>query len=118
VFLRALQQSPGHVLATFRPFGLCCDVSRPFRRLLSVVQCCAVVLNCVMLCCAGARPACAMLRCMLCCAVLCCVVQVRNQLAIVRSSEYTLIKSRFDDLLTRQQKVGVQTCAGPWPLTP
>lgn len=31
--------------------------------------------------------------------------QVRNQLAIVRSSEYTLIKSRFDELLARQTKV-------------
>lgn len=31
--------------------------------------------------------------------------EVRNQLAIVRSSEYTLIKSRFDELLSRQQKV-------------
>lgn len=31
--------------------------------------------------------------------------QVRNQLAVVRSSEYTLIKSRFDELLSRQQKV-------------
>lgn len=33
------------------------------------------------------------------------LLQVRNQLAVVRSSEYTLIKSRFDELLTRQQKV-------------
>jgi hypothetical protein len=35
------------------------------------------------------------------------LLQVRNQLAIVRSSEYTLIKSRFDELLSRQQKVGI-----------
>ena len=39
-------------------------------------------------------------------ACLCVGLQVRNQLAVVRSSEYTLIKSRFDELLARQQKVG------------
>eukprot|EP00775_Hariotina_reticulata_P011542 gene11542-11685_t len=31
--------------------------------------------------------------------------EVRNQLAVVKSSEYTLIKSRFDELYDRQQKV-------------
>jgi len=31
--------------------------------------------------------------------------EVRNQLAVVRSSEYTLIKARFDELLQRQRKV-------------
>ena len=31
--------------------------------------------------------------------------QVRNQLAVVKSSEYTLIKSRFDELYERQQRV-------------
>jgi hypothetical protein len=34
-----------------------------------------------------------------------CLLQVRNQLAVVKSSEYTLIKSRFDELYERQQKV-------------
>lgn len=32
-------------------------------------------------------------------------LQARNQLAVVRSSEYTLIKSRFDELYERQAKV-------------
>lgn len=36
---------------------------------------------------------------------------MRNQLAVVRSSEYTLIKSRFDELHSRQAKV-VSTMGG------
>jgi hypothetical protein len=32
-------------------------------------------------------------------------LQVRNQLAVVRGSEYTLIKSRFDELYGRQARV-------------
>lgn len=38
-------------------------------------------------------------------------LQARNQLAVVRSSEYTLIKSRFDELYERQSKV-VSTLGG------
>eukprot|EP00878_Enallax_costatus_P042857 GHUV01050356.1.p1 GENE.GHUV01050356.1~~GHUV01050356.1.p1 ORF type:complete len:137 (+),score=43.48 GHUV01050356.1:714-1124(+) len=37
--------------------------------------------------------------------------EARNQLAVVRSSEYTLIKSRFDELYERQTKV-VSTLGG------
>lgn len=33
------------------------------------------------------------------------VPQARNQLAVVRGSEYTLIKSRFDELYARQARV-------------
>lgn len=40
--------------------------------------------------------------CCVCCAA---CLQARNQLAVVRSSEYTLIKSRFDELYERQAKV-------------
>lgn len=37
--------------------------------------------------------------------LLLCPTQVQNQLAIVKSSEYTLIKSSFDELYGRQSKV-------------
>lgn len=33
----------------------------------------------------------------------CHCLQARNQLAVVRGSEYTLIKSRFDELYARQR---------------
>jgi hypothetical protein len=43
-------------------------------------------------------------NCLLLC-VLLPQLQARNQLAVVRGSEYTLIKSRFDELYARQARV-------------